>query len=35
MARSLFQASYTGEAWAVQVSNPQNRVEAIGSVIEW
>jgi uncharacterized protein with GYD domain len=35
MARHLFQASYTSEAWAVQVSNPQNRVEAIRSVIEW
>jgi uncharacterized protein with GYD domain len=30
----LFQAAYTSEAWAVQVSNPQNRVEAIRSVIE-
>jgi hypothetical protein len=29
MARYLFQASYTTEAWAVQVSNPQNRVDAI------
>jgi len=34
MTRYLFQASYTSEAWAVQVSNPQNRVEAIRSVIE-
>jgi uncharacterized protein with GYD domain len=34
MARCLFQASYTSEAWAVQVSNPQNRVDAIRSVME-
>jgi hypothetical protein len=34
MARYLFQASYTSEAWAVQVSNPQNRIDAIRSVIE-
>ena len=29
MARYLFQASYTSEAWAAQVSNPQNRIEVI------
>jgi uncharacterized protein with GYD domain len=34
MARYLFQASYTSEAWAAQVSNPQNRVDAIRPVIE-
>ena len=34
MARYLFQASYTSEAWAAQVGNPQNRVEAIRPVIE-
>ena len=27
MARYLFQASYTREAWAAQVGHPQNRVE--------
>jgi uncharacterized protein with GYD domain len=34
MARYLFQASYTSEAWASQVNNPQNRVEMIRPVIE-
>jgi uncharacterized protein with GYD domain len=34
MARYLFQASYTSEAWAVQVQNPQNRIEVIRPVIE-
>jgi uncharacterized protein with GYD domain len=34
MARYLFQASYTSEAWAVQVSHPQNRMEVIRPVIE-
>jgi uncharacterized protein with GYD domain len=34
MARYLFQASYTNEAWAAQVSNPQNRIEVIRPVIE-
>jgi uncharacterized protein with GYD domain len=34
MARYLFQASYTNEAWAAQVSNPQNRMEVIRPVIE-
>ncbi len=34
MARYLFQASYTSEAWAAQVSNPQNRIEVIRPVIE-
>ena len=34
MARYLFQASYTSEAWAAQVSNPQNRMEVIRPVIE-
>jgi uncharacterized protein with GYD domain len=34
MARYLFQASYTSEAWAVQVSNPQNRIDVVRSVIE-
>lgn len=34
MARYLFQASYTSEAWAAQVSNPQNRTDVIRPVIE-
>ena len=34
MARYLFQASYTSEAWAAQVSNPQNRIDVIRPVIE-
>lgn len=34
MAHYLLQASYTNEAWAAQVSNPQNRMEVIRPVIE-
>jgi uncharacterized protein with GYD domain len=34
MARYLFQAAYTNEAWAIQVQNPQNRMEVIRPVIE-
>ncbi len=34
MARYLFQATYTPEAWATQVRNPQNRVEIVGSAFE-
>lgn len=34
MARYLFQASYTSEAWSAQVNNPQNRVDVIRPVIE-
>ena len=34
MARYLFQASYTSEAWAAQVNNPQNRIDTIRPVIE-
>jgi uncharacterized protein with GYD domain len=26
----MYQAAYTGESWAAQVKNPQNRVEAVG-----
>ena len=29
MAKYLFQATYTSEAWAVQVQNPQNRTETV------
>ena len=34
MALYMYQASYTSEAWAEQVKNPQNRAEHIGPVIE-
>jgi uncharacterized protein with GYD domain len=34
MARYLFQGAYTSEAWAAQVSHPQNRIEVIRPVIE-
>ena len=34
MARYLFQASYTSEAWTAQVKNPQNRIDVIRPVIE-
>ncbi len=26
----MYQAAYTAEAWAAQMKNPQNRVEAVG-----
>ena len=34
MAKYLFQASYTSDAWAAQVHNPQNRVEILRPMIE-
>ena len=34
MAKYLFQAAYTSEAWAAQLQNLQNRVEVIRPVIE-
>ena len=34
MAHYLFQCSYTPEAWAAQISNPQNRVKAVAPVLE-
>ena len=34
MAQYLFQAAYSTEAWAAQVKNPQNRIEAVRSSIE-
>ena len=34
MPHYLFQISYTGEAWATQIRNPQNRVDAIRPVVE-
>ncbi len=30
----LYQAAYTPEAWAVQIKQPQNRIEAVRPVIE-
>jgi uncharacterized protein with GYD domain len=26
----MYQAAYTGESWAAQLKNPQNRVESVG-----
>jgi uncharacterized protein with GYD domain len=26
----MYQAAYTGESWAAQLKNPQNRVETVG-----
>ncbi len=34
MALYLLQVSYTSEAWATQLQNPQNRREAVSPVIE-
>lgn len=34
MARYLIQASYTPEAWAGMIRNPQNRREAVAPLIE-
>ena len=34
MAKYLLMASYTGEAWAAQVLNPQNRIELVRPVFE-
>ena len=34
MAYFLFQCSYTPEAWAAQIRNPQDRVKAVGPVLE-
>jgi uncharacterized protein with GYD domain len=33
MAYYLVQASYTSEAWAAQVANPQNRLEQLRGVV--
>jgi uncharacterized protein with GYD domain len=30
----MFQGSYTSEAWAAQIDNPQNRIEQVRPVIE-
>ncbi len=34
MPSYLYQVSYTGDAWATQISNPVNRAEQIGAIIE-
>ena len=34
MAYFLFQCSYTPEAWASQIKNPQNRIDAVGPVLD-
>jgi uncharacterized protein with GYD domain len=34
MTHYLIEVAYTSEAWAAQVSSPQNRIEAIRPVIE-
>ena len=34
MAHYLVQVAYTPEAWAAQVKNPQNRVEAVRPLLE-
>jgi uncharacterized protein with GYD domain len=30
MALYMYEAAYTGESWAAQMKNPQNRVETVG-----
>lgn len=34
MAYYLIQVAYTPEAWATQIKNPQNRIEAVRPVVE-
>lgn len=34
MAYYLIQLAYTPEAWAAQIKNPQNRLEAVRPVVE-
>ncbi len=34
MAKYLFQVSYTSDAWAAQIANPQDRMAALGKMIE-
>lgn len=34
MAKFLVKASYTSEAWANQIDNPQNRIEVVGKQME-
>ena len=34
MPSYLYQASYTGDAWATQINNPVNRAAQIGAMVE-
>ena len=34
MARYLWQISYSQDAWGAQISNPQNRLEVVGALLE-
>ena len=34
MAKFLVKASYSSEAWATQIANPQNRIEIVGKQME-
>ena len=34
MPQFLFQGSYTSEAWAAQVKNPQNRMDVVRPAFE-
>ena len=34
MAKFLVKASYSSEAWATQITNPQNRIEIVGKQME-
>ncbi len=34
MTRYLWQISYSQDAWGAQISNPQNRLEVVGAMLE-
>ena len=34
MAHYLFQAAYSSDAWAAQIQNPQNRIDAVRAQVE-
>ncbi|MED5283994.1 MAG: GYD domain-containing protein [Chloroflexota bacterium] len=34
MSKFLVKASYSSEAWATQIANPQNRIEIVGKQME-
>ncbi len=34
MAKFLVKASYSSEAWATRIANPQNRIEIVGKQME-
>ena len=34
MAKFLVKASYSSEAWATQIANPQNMIEIVGKRME-